>query len=235
MLDGLKRFRDSFSEKSKMLIYVSTAIIVLVISCLLPLAFRDGNITDGVFDTGDRAAMFAKYVNNDKSIRYKADDKPEKAELKYCESIFDELASYCILDSNSRKTVTEGYQFINLSDNENNMRLCRMWLQDKGDWTNWMEVYIDVDTGFVYYLYISSVCLDNADKYYSAIESELNAKSLASLIAKETGYDLKIVNWSGKAEDTATAYTAMDGDALIWNIYCSYYASSMLDVKISVA
>ena len=140
-----------------------------------------------------------------------------------------------MLDEAPRKTVTEGCSFVDISDGEKKMRLCRMWLQDKGDWNNWLDVYIDVDTGFIYYLYISSICVDNAQKYYSAIDGEMNSKTVASMISKETGYELKLVSWSGKNEDTAMAYMASNGEALMWNINCSYYATSMLDIKISVA
>ena len=65
--------------------------------------------------------------------------------------------------------------------------------------------------------------------------AEFNTKSVAELICAETGFALKLLNWSGNAEDTGTAYTAMDGEAIIWDISCSYYPSSMLDVKICVA
>ncbi len=234
MLNKLKKFRDFFSEKTKMYIYVGTTLLVLIASCLLPLAFG-GSLSENLSQPGEKAAMFVKYINKDKSIRYKVNPKPSNNQIKFCESVFDELAGYCILDNNSRKTVSEGYEFISLSNGEINMELCRMWLQDQGDWTNWMDVYMDVDTGFVYYIYVSSICVYNNQKYVSSIDSELNSKNIASMIAKETGYDLRMVNWSGKAEDTATAFTSMNGDALIWNINCSYYPSSILDIKISVA
>ncbi len=234
MVDRLLKFRDSFSEKSKMFIYILTACLVFLTSCFLPLAFRGDNFISDDFDTGKRAAMFVKYQSGDKTIREKVNNKPNSADIKFCQDIFDEIIGYGILDEAPRKTVTEGYSFVNISTGETSMRLCRMWLQDKGDWNNWIDVYIDVDTGFVYYLYISSIC-ENSKNYHSAVEGELNAKSVASTIAKETGYDLKIVNWSGKAEDTAAAYMASNGEALIWNINCSYYDATMLDIKISVA
>lgn len=235
MLDKLKKFRDSFSERTKMLIYVGAAILVFILSCFLPLAFRSSAAAEPGFGNGARASMFVKYINNDSSIRFKVDDEPDNGELKRCEAIFDELSSYCIIDKVSRKTVTEGCQFINLSDGENQMRICRMWFQDQGDWTNWMDVYMDADTGFVYYLYINSTCVSNGRDYSSAIEEgELSVKTLASSIAKETGYDLKVLNWTGKTEDAASIYTVLNGDALIWNISSIYYPSSYLDIKITV-
>ncbi len=235
MLNKLKKARDTLSEKTKLLIYVLVAGAVFLTSCFMPLAFRGDGLADPSFTTGERAAMFVKYNAKDSSIRYKVINDPEKDQLKFCEERFNEIAGSCILDTASRKMLTEGQTFIYLTDGDKSMTLCRMWLQDKGDWTNWIEIYMDAESGFIYYLYVSSTCVSNNDSYASAIEEELNAKILASLLAKESGYDLKVVNWSGKTEDSATAYTSLDGSALVWEIYCSYYPSAILDVKISVA
>ncbi len=233
MLNKMKSFRDRFSEKTKLIIYITTAAVVFVFCALIPLAFRGDVIVDSIFDTGARASMFAQYMEKSSEVRVKVDSKPDKAEIKYCDNIFDELYERCILDQKNGKSVTEGQEFIVLSDKENSMRMCHMWVQDQGDWTNWFDIYMDVDTGFVYYLYVSSICLNNAELYY--YDSDISAKTVADEIAAETGFGLEILNWSGKAEDTATAYTYSRGESLIWNINCSYYPASMLDLKISVA
>ena len=235
MLNKMKLFRDKFSEKTKLIIYISTAAVVFIFCALIPLAFRGDMIVDSIFDTGARAAMFAQYMEKSDEVRVKVDSKPDKAEIKYCDNLFDELYDRCILDAKNGKMVTEGQEFIVLSDMENSMRMCHMWVQDQGDWTNWMDIYMDVDTGFVYYLYVSSICLNNAVLYYDAVGPDMGAKLVADRISAETGFGLEILSWSGKAEDTATAYTYSNGESLIWNINCSYYPSSMLDLKISVA
>jgi len=233
MLKGLRNFRDRFSEKTKLTIYICTAVIVFIFCALIPLAFRGDIIVDSIFDTGARAAMFSQYIEKSSSVRVKVDDKPDKAEVKYCEGLFEDLYERCVPDKKDVKIVTEGQQFMTLSDGDNSMRVCRMWVQDQGDWTNWMDVYMDVETGFVYYLYVSSICLSNPELYHN--EAEVNVKTVADAIAAETGFGLEILNWSGRAEDMATAFTYLDGEALIWNINCSYYPTSMLDIKISVA
>lgn len=235
MLNNLKKMRDTVSEKTKLLIYLAAAVIIFLTSCLLPLAFIKDSIIDPDFGTGERAAMFIKYMANDKSVKYKVINDPDKSEVKFCEKLFSELNGCCIIDSSVRKTLTEDSEYITLTDGENTMKLCRMWLQDKGDWNNWIDVYMDSETGFVYYLYVNSICVSNGGDYASAIDPELDAKNIAALIAKETGYEMKLLNWSGKPEDTATAYTSLNGDAVIWNINYSYYPSSTLDIKISVA
>ena len=235
MINKLKSVRDRFSEKTKLIIYVSTAVLVFIVCSLVPLAFRGDIITDGIFDTGERASMFAKYLDSDKSVKVRVNDKPDKAELKYCEKLFENIYDFCIVDNAEGKIITQDHQFLSLSDGENIMNVCRMWIQDQGDWTNWLDVYMDVDTGFIYYLYVSSICLSNGGQYYDAFPAELNARQIADFIASETGFELKLLNWSGNAEDTAAAYTAMDGEAIIWEINCSSYPSSMLDVKICVA
>lgn len=235
MLDMLKSVRDRFSEKTKLIIYISATAVIFVICALTPLAFRGEIITDGIFDTGQRAALFAKYIHSDKTIKTKVDNKPDKTEIKYCKSVFENVYDSCVIDEVAGKTVTEGYDFLTISDGENDLRVCRMWVQDQGDWTNWLDVYMDVDTGFIYYLYISSTCLYNANKYYDSAPTDLSTKSVAELIASGTGFGLKLLNWSGNPEATGTAYTTLDGDVIIWDINCLYYPSSMLDIKICVA
>lgn len=235
MLNKLKALRDRLNEKTKLTVYIVAAVTVFIFCALIPLAFRGEIITDGIFDTGERAVVFSKYIAGDSSVKMKVDDKPDKAEIKYCESVFEDLYDLSVADQAVEKTITEGYQFMTLSDGDNSLRLCRMWVQDQGDWTNWLDVYIDVDTGFVYYLYISSICLYNPDRYYSSFDSSFNTKNVADIIAKETGFNLKVLNWSGQNEDTGTAYTAFNGESLIWSINCSVYPSSMVDIKICVA
>ena len=235
MIKRLSGTSEKLSEKTRMLIYIVAACVVFLFSVLIPLAFRGDGPADPYFITGERAAMFAKYNAKDAEIKYKVVKEPEKSMLKFCDSRFDQICSVAIIDSNVRKVITAGEEYINLSDGEKSMTICHMWLQDEGDWTNWIDVYMDAETGFVYYIYISGVCVNNFENYVNAIEEEFNAKTIASTIAKETQFDLKLVNWSGKAEDTAMAYTSSDGSAIVWNIYCSYYPGSLLDVKISVS
>ena len=235
MINKMKAVRDRISEKTKLIIYISAAAFVFVVSCLLPLAFRGEIISDGIFDTGERAVVFSRYMNKDDSVKVKVITKTDKAEEKYCRNIFEELYAEAVLDEKDSKASEEGCEFLELKDGINSMRVCHMWLQNQGDWTNWVDVYIDVDTGFVYYLYVSSICLKNPELYYDAAASDFNARNAAEIVAERSGFALKILSWSGKAEDTATAYTALDGEAIIWNINCSYYPSSLMDLKISVA
>lgn len=234
MLNKLKTIRDSISEKTKAYVYIGTALLVLAISCLLPLAFSNSAAVNEV-SRGEKAAIFVKYVNKDKSVRYKVNNKPTNAQLKFCESVFDDIVSMSISDSASRNTLNEGTEYITLSYKDDKLELCRMWLQDQGDWTNWLDVYFDAQTGEILYLYISRVCVYNNNKYINADMIVPDCKSIASSLSEESGYEIKLLNWSGKSEDTATAYTVLDGDALIWSINCIYHSSSIVDIKISVA
>ncbi len=232
----LKRLRDELSEKTKLIVYVSITIAVFITACLLPLAFAGRGEDSGLyFDNGRRAAMFLSYQNGSKDISSKVLDSLSSADEKFCGNRFSQLKSLCRIDGKSGKTITEGKEYIILSDGDNSMRLCRMWLQDEGDWTNWMDVYFDADTGFVYYLYVSSICLSNGDNYLTALEDGFNTKTVAGLIAQHTGAALKHFSWSGNAEDSAYAVTSIGGDTVCWTVNCTYYPATMLDVKISVA
>ena len=235
MLKKLKDIRDSLSEKTKLIIYASSAAAVFVFCCLFPLAFRGEIVTDGLFDTAARAEMFSRYMEKDGEIRIKLDEKPEKVDQKFCDKIFDDIYGQCILDKKSGKVMDEGQEFINITDGKNSMRLCRMWVQDQGDWNDWLDIYIDVDTGFIYYLYVSSVCISNSSQYLDSVPADTGSKSIADIICAKTGFAAEAFNWSGKPEDTATVITYSAGDAIIWKINCIVYPSSMIDIKICVA
>ena len=232
----LKKLRDELSEKTKLIVYIGITAAVFLTACLLPLAFRDkGDTSDIYFDTGERAAMFLQYQSGSKDIQSKVLDSVSSSEKKTCETKMNSLVSFCRIDNKSGKSITEGSEYIQLSDGDNVLRLCRMWKQDEGDWTNWMDVYFDMDTGFVYYLYVSSVCLNNTSDYIGVMDSSFNTKAVANLVAEQSGSVLKHFSWSGNAEDSGYAVTSIGGDTVCWNIYCSYYEATMLDVKIIVA
>lgn len=232
----LKRLRDELSERTKLFIYLGITVAVFITSCLLPLAFKNSSIgEDNYFDTGERAAMFVQYQAKSKIISSKIIDKPSAADVKRCDAIMDKIIASYRIDSKSGKAMSEGSEYVVVSDGENSMQLCRMWLQDEGDWTNWMDVYVDVDTGFIYYLYVSSICLTNGNDYLSALSEDFNSRTVANMIASETGFALKHFSWTGKVEDSAFAVTSSNGDTVCWNINCTYYPSTMLDVRISVA
>ncbi len=234
MITKLKQFRDSLSENTKKYVYIGTALLVFLISCFLPLAFSDGTDMEAERDS-ENAALFVKFINNEKYVRTKIDKKPSNSKVNACEEIFNDILAEYIIDDSSRKTINEGAEFITVSFEGKSIDLCRMWLQDQGDWTNWVDVYMDANTGFIYHLYVSSICVYNNDKYTNALEVHPDCKTIASRIADEYGYNLEIVNWSGKSEDSAKIFTRLGGDALVWNVSCSYHPASLIDIKISVA
>ncbi len=234
MIAKLKKFRDSLSEKTKKYVYIGTALLVFLISCFLPLAFSGGTDVNSSNES-EKAALFVKYINNEKYVKSKVDAKPSNAKIKFCEEIFNEILSVGLIDSSPRKTVSEGYEFINVSYEGESIELCRMWLQDQGDWTNWIDVYIDANSGFIYYLYISGICIYNNADYLKAFEVAPDCKNIATYISEKYGYNLEIVNWSGKSEDSAKVFMRLGGEALVWGINCSYHPGSLIDIKISVA
>ena len=234
MITRLKQFRDSLSEKIKTYVYIGTALLVFLIGCFLPLAFSGGADAKAERDS-ENAALFVKFSNNEKYVKKKVIKKVSNSKVNACEEKFNEIISEYIVDYAPRKTINEGSEFITVSFEGKSIELCRMWLQDQGDWTNWVDVYMDANTGFIYYLYVSSICVYNNDKYINAIEVAPDCKNIATSIAEKTGYNLEIVNWSGKSEDSAKVFTRLGGDALIWNVNCSYHPASLIDIKISVA
>ena len=89
-----------------------------------------------------------------------------------------------------------------------------------------------MDTGEVYYLYVSSKCISNGEVYLDALPEGFNTQIAAEQIARDRGCELIKVVWSGKTGDTATAvYLDGGGSAFCMELTCTYYQSSLLDVK----
>ncbi|MGI5986205.1 MAG: hypothetical protein GXY01_06030 [Clostridiales bacterium] len=99
-------------------------------------------------------------------------------------------------------------------------------------WSNWLEAYIDADTGKILYLYISGSCIDN-----TIIQNKSGQKPtldvVTAVFGEHTGYIAQGVEYSTNPNENAVIVRYSDGTAEAeYKINNVYYEGTMYDLKI---
>ncbi len=223
------------NDRMKLIIYGGVTAAVFVVSALVPLLFRGGEAArpqkDGL-SAGDRAAVFAAYWNGpDEDCQVSIIGEPKKDELERCSARMDEISLMCLADKSSGDVKSEGSEYVSVSRGGDEIRLCRMWLEVQDDWRSWLDVCFDMDTGDVYYFYLSADCLTNPGKYLTLIPDGMDADRIAAHLAREKGYELLHLS-RDDADEVVTAIYNAEGSAVCMSISCVCYKSALIDVKI---
>lgn len=222
------------NERMKLIIYGGVTAAVFVVSALVPLLFRGGG-SAGMQGTGlsegDRAAVFAAYWNGaGEDCQVSRIGEPKKDELERCSARMDGISLLCLVDKGSGEVKSEGSEYVSVSRGEEEIRLCRMWLEVQGDWRSWLDVCFDMDTGDVYYFYLSADCLTDPGKYLTLIPDGMDSDRMAAYLSQERGYELLHLSHDG-LEDAVTAIYNAEGSAVCMSISCVCYKSAFIDVK----
>ena len=233
----MKKLRDflQMDDRLRLIVSAATVGVVLIAAMLVPLAFRM-NEAGPEQNTGNtpasRAAVFAAYWNDapgGENIRVeKPGDVPEK-QTEFCETVMQTLTARCISDQGLNITEPTGREYTVLHDESGTeLPICRMWLEAKGDWQNWLDVCFDSSTGELYYLYLSRECLTNGQKYVSDGEP-VDAAYIADTLAREYGWTLRSL--SGGESGSATAVFSSEDGTLCYQIDCKIY-STLVDIRL---
>ncbi len=227
---------DRLNDRMKVIIYGGVTAAVFVVCALVPLLFRGGDTagpqSTGGLSAGDRAGIFAAYWNDvGEDWQVSPIGEPKKDELEFCSARMDEISLMCLADKSSGDVKSEGSEFVSVSRGEEEIRLCRMWLEVQGDWRSWLDVCFDMDNGDVYYFYLSADCLTNPGKYLTLIPDGMDSDRIAAHLARERGYELLHLSRDSVDEVVTAIYNA-DGSAVCMSISCTCYKSALIDVKI---
>lgn len=215
------------------MIYGAGTALVFVVALLLPLAFRGGSGAGAAsLNAGERAAIFAGYWNSGEGTAQEL-GSPGRKVVKYCAGRMEAIVAACSVDKRTAEAEAEGSEYLLVSSAQGGIRVCRKWLKYQGDWSNWLDVCFDMDTGEIYYLYVSSQCVASPDLYADVFPGGLNASVAAKKAADFMGCDLLHLDWDGSAADPASAIFASDGSAVRMEISCIYYESTIIDVRMT--
>ena len=170
-----------------MLIGAGICLAMLLVAALLPLAFRHSASTGergaAQSESEKRSALFKKVWSGTAGLNTEVVESPARSTVSYCEDVFQSLTRRWVHDfSLDSQPVPTGSEYTVTWEGDTRLRLCRMWLQARGDWQNWIDACFDADTGEVYYLYVSRECLTNRRKY--ADDERLTASAVAAWLAE---------------------------------------------------
>ena len=230
----LERLRAG-GERTQMLFSVAGVALVLIAAMLLPLAFR-GRQGAEVSETGltleERAQMFSAYWNQGAEAAGLTVSKPDPVPRRMketCETVMRTLIARSIDDRGLDDLTPTGSEYTVISDGRGReMNVCRMWLEKRGDWQNWLDVCFDADTGELYYYYLSRECLTNRQLYRR--EETPDARQIAEKLAEDNGWTLRYL--SEEVDGVAAAVYSTPGGTVCLEISCRWY-DALVDVKLN--
>jgi len=229
----LERFHLK-SDRAKLLLSFCGAALVLIAAMLLPLGFRTAPGTDrdpAAMTLEERTRMFADYWTGGAEAGGYLVEKPDPVPRKMretCETVARTLIARAIDDRALTDATPTGSEYTVVSDGTGReLKLCRMWLERRGDWQNWLDVCMDAETGEVYYFYLSRECLTNQRSY--SLPEQAGAAQIAESLATENGWSLRHL-----AEESggAVAVYSSAGGTLCYTISSRLY-DALIDVKIT--
>ena len=228
----LERLRAD-SDRTKLLVSVCAVGCVLIAAMLLPLAFRAAPAPDepAGMTLEERTRMFADYWTNGPDESGFTVEKPDPVPRQMretCETVMRTTIARSIDDRALADFAPTGSEYTIVSDGDGReIHVCRMWLEARGDWQNWLDVCMDADTGEIYYFYLSRECLTNR-KLYPAAE-EADAAQIAEQLAAENGWTLRYL--AEEDGGAAAAVFSSAGGTLCYQIDCRIY-DALIDVKL---
>ena len=230
----LERLRAD-GERSKLLFSVIGVVLAVIAAMLLPLAFRSegaGAPDAAEMTLEERTRMFSDYWNRGAEAAGLTVTKPDPVPRKMketCETVMRTLIARSIDDRGLDDLTPTGSEYTVVSDGGGReVHICRMWLEKRGDWQNWLDVCFDADTGELYYYYLSRECLTNRKLYQT--EEIPDAKLIAEKLAEDNGWTLRYLADGADGAAAAAVYSS-PGGTLCYEISCRWY-DALVDIKL---
>lgn len=223
------------NDRLKLIIYGSVTAAVFIVCALVPLLFIGGETRPRVTElsVGERAEIFGAYWNDGGvDCRVSAINRPDSGALELCARRMEQISSLCLVDKGSGQLKSEGSEYISVVKGDDEIRLCRMWLEVQSDWRSWLDVCFDMDNGDVYYFYLSAECVSNPGKYSGVIPDRMDAESIAGHMAQQRGYGLVDLNMDVDDSGSLTAIYTGEGSIVCMKISCVCYRTALIDVKL---
>ena len=238
MRSFLRKLRSPWDERKKLITVGLACLALLIVALLLPLAFRapaEERKPEGTLTLDQKTELFADWWYGGGELDYDVEHvEPEENDAAgFCMERMEELTARCIDDRGFRMEEAEvtGEEYVDIESEAGTLRLCRMWLQARGDWQNWLDVCFDADTGLIYYFYLSRECQTNQDRYILPTEERPTAESVAEGLARKSEGELRRFLDDGAGGGTALI-TCGDG-SLCYTVSCVYY-DALIDIRIGV-
>ena len=229
----LERLRAG-GERTQLLLSVAGVAVVVIAAMLLPLAFRGnggGDAPNAEMTLEERTQLFSLYWNRgaeDNGLTVTKPDPVPRRMKDTCETVMHTLIARSIDDQGLEDLTPTGSEYTVVTDGAGReLHLCRMWLEKRGDWQNWMDVCFDADTGELYYYYLSRECLTNRRLYQR--EEIPDAKMIAEKLAEDKGWTLRYLTEG--SDGAAAAVYSTPGGTVCYEISCRWH-DALVDIKL---
>ena len=223
------------SDRTKLLVSVCAVALVVIAAMLLPLAFRPapeaGEEPAPGMDLEERTQMFADYWRLGAEASGFTVTKPDPVPKKMketCETVMHTLIARSIDDKGLDDLSPTGSEYTVVSDGaDREIHVCRMWVEKRGDWQNWLDVCFDADTGELYYYYLSRALLTNRQLYE---REDLDAAGVAEKLAGDAGWTLRYC--TEETDGAVTALYSTPGGTVCFDVSCRVY-DALVDIKLN--
>ena len=183
-LGKLKAFFKGIDRgKLPMIFACAGTVLVVLLAAVIPALFippKSAAAPETPATPGERAALFAKFWNEDSSCEVILLERSafSEAELAPSGERLAALHDAFLFDDAAPAPESSGEHFYILrGENGVTLRMRELYESSTGDWSNWFRVFTDIDGDEIYFLYQSCKCLQNAENYDF---SDLDAWTLAS-------------------------------------------------------
>ncbi len=226
-----KRLTERLDERRQVILSACLVGALLMFAALFPLLLRTPvarqSETDSAFGTAAQCDLFLDYwehgVEGEGQV---IPILPDGEMERFCRARMEALVNRWVDDRAFTYSAPTGQSYTALNGAAGSLLLCRMWLQARGDWQNWIDACFNAETGQIYYLYVSRECLANAETYFG---TQTDAEAVSLAVAEESGLTLRRFRGDETAGDALLE--TRNGSIVCYDVRGVWY-DALIDIRV---
>ena len=226
-----KRLTERLDERHQVILSACLVGTLLLFAATFPLLFRTPvhrqTETDSAFGTAAQCDLFLDFwehgIEGEGQV---VPILPDGEMERFCTRYMADLVARWVDDRAFAYSAPTGASYTALNGTAGSLLLCRMWLQARGDWQNWVDACFNAETGQIYYLYVSRECLTDAETYGG---ERPDAEAVARAVAEESGLSLRRFRGDGTAGDALLE--TKNGNIVCYDVRGVWY-DALIDIRV---
>lgn len=217
-------------------ILVAMTLVVVFLGAMLPMFWMNNEMSWEEPVVAETVAERRKcwldfYAKTSESGSYSTDLEAELA--RQMQDKTTQILRWAAIDQGQEVEEARGESCISVWSEGKRTRVWHYYRQWRGDWRNWIEMYIDVDTQEIYYLYISSGCERNKSLYQGLMDSR-NPAEIGSDFLQVWG-DMTVTEIQPTADGFVSRLSCAGvGGTVIYDVTWKYYPGSLMDFRVQL-
>lgn len=214
------------------------ALVALMLAAFIPawIIRFEADAEKHVITYDEKAALFKAYKASD-TMAYLSEsfaaDALDSQELELGDTVMERAMSQFVPDREQGTITSSATEFLTLTDiRGNSIDVRHTYIEWLGDWSNWLDIYMDAHTGEVFYFYYSSKCVTDPELYPNAGAGYTSAEAAAGVWQLVSGYTLTGVLENGGLNHVIAGYMTPGGSEAAYSVGCINLGAQLLDVKI---